>query len=46
MKVLLTGSTGFIGTHLISYLQSNHISITCLSREILSDNNLFNNFIK
>lgn len=46
MRVLLTGASGFIGTHLVSHLKFNDIFVTCLSREILTDEKKLNDFIK
>ncbi len=46
MRALLTGGSGFIGKHLISYLHSKHIFVDNLGSEILKDNKKLNFFLK
>jgi nucleoside-diphosphate-sugar epimerase len=46
MRILLTGGTGFIGKYLILYLKSKNVSVDNLSREILSNTNKLNSFLK
>lgn len=46
MKILLTGGTGFIGKNLVSFLNSKHISVDNLSREILRNDKKLDIFIK
>ncbi|MBE9218226.1 NAD-dependent epimerase/dehydratase family protein [Dolichospermum flos-aquae] len=42
MKVLITGSSGFTGTHLVKYLQQNSdIEIDCVTRNKQQDNSGF-----
>ncbi|MDB9459829.1 NAD-dependent epimerase/dehydratase family protein [Dolichospermum circinale CS-1225] len=42
MKVLITGSSGFTGTHLVKYLQQNsEIEIDCVTRNKQQDNSGF-----
>jgi GDP-4-dehydro-6-deoxy-D-mannose reductase len=42
MKVLITGSSGFTGTHLVKYLQRNsELKISCVTRNKQQDNTGF-----
>ncbi|GIK21715.1 MAG: NAD(P)-dependent oxidoreductase [Ignavibacteriota bacterium] len=42
MKALVTGGTGFIGSHLIEKLCSNNISVKCISKDYLNTDQLIN----
>ena len=46
MRVLLTGASGFLGSHLISHLENDKNYVTCLSRDILSNEKKLYDFIK
>ena len=46
MRVLLTGASGFIGSHLIYHLKNDKNYVTCLSRDTLSNEKKLYDFIK
>jgi nucleoside-diphosphate-sugar epimerase len=42
MKALVTGGTGFVGSHLIEKLCSNKVAVRCISKDYLNFNQLEN----